>query len=1226
MKSKYPNQIDTPSELPIVRDNVTEITSDIVNSLRSAIVQIEKTLGINPQGDVGQTVGQRISGVIDSSGNLKREAVDKAGIISGPIFDDQIADAAAISEQKLKLNFPTTVLQSQISSVSSLIAAIQSEVDVLASKISAHISIEATNRHKAKAITTESILKIESSEAIKTFSGDNLQNTLKSIVENHFNYNGTLISSDNNSHSANQIYFDNSSVSSAVLSNSVQGAVEEIAGGNAEAIAENLSNLTKNGIVRWGKSYDAYSGSKLEETIVNQSTVSFSSSTTSTSEIFFDLTPEILKDISRFDILTISGALSDNDNKSFYINEAITDGSGGLVSVSVYGKLYSDSAGIASAKITKNNFKNLNTNGLNSTYRLRNLYSNTPDVIVANPNAATAISFGFMPILITASSDSFNLTIDDYTPITISCYNSSLSTEQTIDSVIEKINEALALYHMPAFAYKLRTIYGHEFAISHVLPNFSGDIKNRTIKISTGSTNDGTSGLGLSHLIDVKIQGSYGNSSFINGRLFRDLEQKILFSSDDVAFGSGSPRITSLSNNFLNLDIRVGDLVIITGSSEVADDGLFVIKSLSAAEALLDAPASFSFSGSIGTNSSVVILRGSAPISELNFEETDESLGLMLVDIFATESSQIFYSKRLEISGVLYSSGFYASIVDISKDFILSGESYFLKVGTDGLAYLEDSLGSTGEKVFISGNVSPPGEKHSDLYKIKSPDGASFVVVRVIATNAPLSDLSCTIYGKSEISKSVLHLSRCLFSNATGRIFGTSGTGGIPSIIDKRNFGTIDIEQICPSFIEKYIEGPRGELRAAGIISGCQVRNVSTGSDSGGSYVTFDISPGAYIANGIRKEFAGVVALKTYVAERSFVVLNEYGEAEVGYFIAGGPISYGVSPFLHRSVAYLGFLDSNSDFTDLRFFLNHLDMKVASQIIVGKSTSLAHFTDIQSAVNYSELFYTINYGKSNVFDNYIPSIFIREGRYTISSPIAIKQDISIVGSGPNTVLKRGSDISSPAASASGVPDPNTAIFIIGNGPAIGGSTGSYSLGIARGVSIKNLVYESSSMPSGSSTAFCIYQGTFETGTTPIFALRLENISAYGTSERDTDNSIKEYFLFCGRPSNSLIGTETSPGNLSISNIFISSCFFHRMGAYQSGVTGNKENIVVELPMQSVTTPSSLPDVRNIIATSNIAVGVVPTNPSAASSILRTTTQGFTTSGIIEASNVVRTDL
>jgi hypothetical protein len=46
MKTKYPNQIDTPSELPIVRDNITEITSDVINSLRSAIIQIEKTLGI----------------------------------------------------------------------------------------------------------------------------------------------------------------------------------------------------------------------------------------------------------------------------------------------------------------------------------------------------------------------------------------------------------------------------------------------------------------------------------------------------------------------------------------------------------------------------------------------------------------------------------------------------------------------------------------------------------------------------------------------------------------------------------------------------------------------------------------------------------------------------------------------------------------------------------------------------------------------------------------------------------------------------------------------------------------------------------------------------------------------------------------------------------------------------------------------------------------------------
>jgi hypothetical protein len=795
MKSKYPNKIDTPAEVPIVRDNITEISSEIINSLRSAIIQIEKTLGINPQGDIGQTVATRVSGVIDSSGNLKQEAIDKAGIIFGPIFDDQVSDVAAISEHKLKLNFPTNVLQSQISSISSLISGIQTEVDNLAAKLSAHISIEATNRHKAKAITVESILKVESDSGIKTFSGDNLQNSLKSLVEGHFNFSGNLISPDNNSHSADQIYFNNENVSAVINSNSVQGAVEEIAGGNDLAISENLSYLTKNGIARWGKTVDIYSSTTLDETLIALSAVSFSSSTTSTSVIFFDNTPTIEKNISKFDILTISNALSDNDNKNYYISEVTTDGGTGLTSVTIYGKLYSSSSGIAGAKITKNNFKDLNSNGLNSTYKLRNFYSNTPDIIVSNPNAAAITSFGFRADQITATTDSFDLEVDDYQKITISCYNSSFSTNQTIDSVIDKINEALVANHLSAFAYKIITKYGSEFAISHALPNFSGDIKNRTLKISESSANNGANSLGLSHILDQKIQGSYGNSCFINGKLFKDLEKILTFSRDEVAFGSGSPRITSLNNDFFNLNIRKGDLVVVTGSTESADDGLFSINSVSASEILLDYPYGFSFSGNLSELSSVIIVKGAAPISELNFEEIDESTGLMLVDIFTTDTSEIFYSKRLEISNALFSSGFYASVVDISKNFILSGDVFYLKVGVDGLAYLEDLDGNIGEKVFVGASTISSSIQQNHLFKIRSPDGASFVTIRVVATNVPSSALQATIYGGEEVSKSLLHLSRCLFSNATGRIFGTSGTGGVPSIIDKRNFGTIDLER-----------------------------------------------------------------------------------------------------------------------------------------------------------------------------------------------------------------------------------------------------------------------------------------------------------------------------------------------------------------------------------------------------------------------------------------------
>ena len=41
--------------------------------------------------------------------------------------------------------------------------------------------------------------------------------------------------------------------------------------------------------------------------------------------------------------------------------------------------------------------KDLNPNGLNSTYRLRNSYTNTPDIIVANPNAPTVSILSMVP-------------------------------------------------------------------------------------------------------------------------------------------------------------------------------------------------------------------------------------------------------------------------------------------------------------------------------------------------------------------------------------------------------------------------------------------------------------------------------------------------------------------------------------------------------------------------------------------------------------------------------------------------------------------------------------------------------------------------------------------------------------------------------------------------------------------------------------------------------------
>ena len=119
-KTKYPNQIDTSVELPTVRDNITEIGSDVLNSFKSALLAIEKTLGINPHGSTGNTVASRLNQSLDSSGNLLPEALTLVGVLTGPITNNEVADHAAIKESKIDLNFPTLIGFSGFSSGSIL--------------------------------------------------------------------------------------------------------------------------------------------------------------------------------------------------------------------------------------------------------------------------------------------------------------------------------------------------------------------------------------------------------------------------------------------------------------------------------------------------------------------------------------------------------------------------------------------------------------------------------------------------------------------------------------------------------------------------------------------------------------------------------------------------------------------------------------------------------------------------------------------------------------------------------------------------------------------------------------------------------------------------------------------------------------------------------------------------------------------------------------------------
>jgi hypothetical protein len=1185
MKTKYPNQIDTSSELPIVRNNITEISAETFNSLRSAIIQIEKVLGINPQGSIGSTVASRVSGVIDDSGNIKPEALEKVGVLTSPVLDDHISKVAAIKESKLKLDFPTSVLQTEISYLSSTLDEIILQLETLNAIISAHVSPEALNRHLAKAITIEAIDDNPSSSAIMSVSeSNNLQNIIANFVNNHINYNGDSISLNNNSHLASQIYFNNTGT--ILDSTDVQDAIIEVSDLTSEAIKEYFQFLNQNSILRYGKKEDLFTKKSTSEVLIDSTAISFSSGQESISTITFDVAQSNSSEIYRFDIVKISGAISEDDNKSYFINKINVDGSGKIESLEIYGSLRSNSSGAASAIVFKNQYSNLNPNGLNCCVRLRNGYTNHPDIVVANPNSATVISSGIRPDLLTLSNSTISIKIDDYNPIDVDCYNSDYSI-QTIETIVDKINEIFFNNHLNAFAFALKTNNCFELAISHSVPNFVNDIKQRSITVNEGSTNNGIVELGFFSISGLKHIGLGGNASIINGEIFKSYQKIIEFFSNDVFINSGSNKISISSGSFYDYDIRSGDLIIITGSTESSDDGTFVVKSILETSIELDTTSAFSFAGELSENSSIIIIRSSIPLSELNFELVSEESGIMMIDCFANNNSDLFYNKRLEISNVLSLSGFFAIPIDISKNFILNNEEYILTVNSSGYAFLTDPDLSTGEQIYV-GNT---GE-----YNVVSPDGFNFVRIRVLSSSVPSSDISITLYGGSEIHPSALSLSRVVFSNTVGRIFGSVGTGGVPSILDKRSFGNIGINQISSAFVEKYIDGVRNEIRSSGVIRGCEVSNLGLSGD----IVSFDISPGVLISSGIRREFLGLESLKIAKPGSNdydpitnlFVVMDEFGCISTceEFFVGSADISK--SSFFNRRLCYLAYLDLNNlIIKDLRFFINDLDQKAASQIIVSEELSLGHFTSLKKAVDYArELPKIIKTSNNNMMR---PSIFIREGRFNVSEQIVIDFDTSISGSGPNSVLVRSEgllEVKVPYAwNFFYTAAAETSIFVIGT------SDFKNSNKINYGVSFSNFTLESPLVVSADFNNFWISQEYSNNS-----SFRFNNITISGNNYRETDGDYADTFICLAQP----IDTGSYDTSKLFGNILISGC--------KTNYVGGSEGFSSSLVFAFGNT------IKNMIASSNIFLNVHPDKSSAYVFYV----QSFSTSsGIIETGNV-----
>ena len=1167
-KSKYPNQLDTSVEIPVVRDNITEIGSDVLNSLRSALFQIEKTLGINPQGAIGNTVAARLANVLDENGNLLKVALDRSSILSGPIGNEDVSKVAAIDESKLKLQYPTQLLQDEISQTSNRLQALIAALEELNRIISAHVHEDAIDRHKAVAITVASADIDASTTATMELEDGTLQEALEGLYNAHIYYTGESISSTNSSHLANQIFYNNEDYSTIIPSDDVQGALDDLAAIEEKSLKSINLNFNSNGIVRTGSTYDAFEENDEGSVLVEESAITYSGPNAATKDrVSFTSQPAFAGTVSKFDTFTMIGSSNEDDNRDYVISSAELTGDGlGIDYIDIYGQpLSSYEAGIT-GKITKGKYTNYNENGFNCVVRPRYERTNTPDIHVALPNAATVISSGLRADgIISGTSDTIAIKIDGEDAVEIEVYDSNFDV-QTLDIIVNSINTYSVENKLNIMAYKMRSLRCYELAITHIIPNFADDIKNRTLEMTAASSNDAASTLGLSYILDREVEGAYGNAYHINGTLLKTFNTRTAYTSVTIQINLGTANLSTTSNNFFEDGVRIGDVCIISGSSVSSDDGTYRITSVNDELLSLDYSGS-ALQGELGDDSAIYILRSSAPVGEMEFDEIAGN-GSILFDVFLTEDMDIFFDKRMLIASNFKDPNFYASIVDASYGFITDGDEASLTITTDRYATLTDPTSISGEAVFVGGGGT---------YKIYSSDKMSYIVLEVHTTGSPTSNMTVEVTGYSEPSRACLHLCRGVYSTDMGMVLGDSGLG-VPRTVDKRTTGTVDDTIISETFLERYIQGPRNELKGNGVIRNGLVSSVDNSAGDGTCLITID--PGVLVVSGIRFEYLGIQdMLYTYDATGAlsnpsnfYVAIDGEGCIRVGNRVEDpdNPGTY-FSPFKDQDILHLAFVDVTSSTAntvyDLRLYVNRLDYKVTKDLIVANNPELGHFTSIHKAVTYSRYF-------SKLFpDSGTPTIHIREGEYEISKQVEIIHDLILKGSGPNTVIKRAATYPMDGSKANGCVAP---LFRIGY----------YSSDdfIVNGVELRDFTYkglEGLSSGKGDTVIQLKHNLLNSSGGNVEAHFAIRNIKFIGASDYVVDNSSSTVSDWNddSTPNETPIHIGDDENGL-YSNIIISGCHFEGIGYGEGVIYLNADN-----------------DYENINVFGNISTGAIDSNHS-----------------------------
>jgi hypothetical protein len=633
MASKYPNALDDTSNLPTIRNGLTDVSADTFNRLRDAILAVERSIGINPQGQFSD-LASRLAVIINPDGSLSKQAFQAIGGIFGPIRSDDIDQNAAIPESKLHLNFSTALLQDEIRIVEARTMGLVDLILSAQARIQEHISL-ATGAHRAAAIATDmQTSPIQSSTATVKIDQPNVQAVLQQLYSNHINFysgvDSNLLTLTNSPHQANQIFYDNRNTE--LPTNSVQGAIDNMHAAGNSSITQHQRQLHSNGIQRRIESFDDTNSSGIARGRIILSgftaRVSYPSTNASGTSIFIDIpiqqggtTTGVSLVITNTDGTTELVPIDVDDSLHItdplgntYALLPITDlevrpfvdpitniATNYLVGVDVFYNPDVFSALFSANGIVGNNpilqvvcsvYKKIdvqgNENALNCIARVLkpnsisepNLSSSVSEIQIAHPNAATIVSKGFNPSALGRRPDGYfdrnfssilTIVVDGLTHQVQIVPNSPVDI--TLDSCVSKANLEFLKQNIPISAYRL----GQEMALSHDWPDdiFIAGIQH-TIRVLSGGGVDASAAAGFSYIANTTVYGSAGNSFIINGvqrstfRIKIPLQGTAALGKGGFALFGNVIVLNDPNNNPLVAGVRIGDIVNLQGLTSLS--------------------------------------------------------------------------------------------------------------------------------------------------------------------------------------------------------------------------------------------------------------------------------------------------------------------------------------------------------------------------------------------------------------------------------------------------------------------------------------------------------------------------------------------------------------------------------------------------------------------------------------------------------------------------------